>query len=48
MQLRFSENQAQWLAPVWNTWIQHYLKARYGPAWTWYWLNWENNHEIML
>jgi hypothetical protein len=48
MQLRFSENQAQWLAPVWNVWIQQYLKVRYGRSWQWYWLNWEYNHELLI
>lgn len=33
-----------WLDPM----IYNYLRARYGAHWQWYWINWENNLEILF
>jgi len=48
MQLRLSDNQAQWVSTLCDPWIQNYLQMRYGRSWQWYWLNWQCNNEILF
>lgn len=47
-ELKFSENQARFVAPAWNPWLKVYFQNRYGRGWIYYWMNWEANHEVML
>jgi hypothetical protein len=48
MTLKYSSQQLAavifWLDPM----IKVYFKLRYGPHWLWYYINFEQNQEIML
>jgi hypothetical protein len=48
MTLRFSPGQAWIIGMVMDPMIQVYLQIRYGGHWQWYWLNWEQNHELLI
>ena len=33
---------------IWyDAWLEIYFKLKYGPSWRWYWLNYEQNGEIL-
>lgn len=48
MTVRFSAEQAQILAAWTDFSILAYLQIRYGASWRWYWLNWEQNQELLF
>jgi hypothetical protein len=48
MILKFSPDQARMLGSIMDPVIWIYLQYRYGAHWQWYWLNWEQNQELLF
>jgi hypothetical protein len=48
MILKFSPDQARMLGSIMDPVIWIYLQCRYGVHWQWYWLNWEQNQELLF
>ena len=48
MIMLFSEQQAGAMPPWVHFAIRSWLRARYEGQWLWYWVHWENNHELLM
>jgi len=46
--IKLSPTQAELIGPWADPWIKFYFVSRYGQGWLYYWMEWENNREIML